>query len=185
MTRPDIAFHSFLARHTPESRFTHWTLTEAEVLDRVQKNWNARRPSYRDGVLEVPVEPEGFFSPVVFLQPGDRLKGVYESRKEGEEPRMVTVLDRGTREKTPAVGVNVILYHKNVLAEDGETFDHDWAIISINARITEEPEPMTVGTLMANHFHIDGGTATGWSPEKFEEELRKSFLYWRNKALLG
>ena len=57
--------------------------------------------------------------------------------------------------------------------------------MSINARTCEDEEPITVGTLMANHFHIDGGTATGMTPEEFVAALRKSYLYWKDKALIG
>lgn len=182
---PDIGFHPFIDRHTPDSRFTHWTISRGEILQRVLGNWEDRQPSYRDGVVQVPVDPHGFFSPVVILQPGDRLRGIYEVRHGDEPPRKSVVADRGGRKKTPAVGVDVILYHRDVLAEDGEQFDHEWAVISINARITEEREPMTVGTLMANHFHIAGGTSTNMTPAEFEEALRKSYLYWIDKAKMG
>ena len=182
---PDIGIHPFLSRHTPESRFTHWILTNEELLQRIRDAWVFHKPGYRDGVYEIPLNPDGFFSPVVVLKPGDRLRGIYEARTEGEDPRKVTVLDKGDRQKTPAVGVTAILYHKDVLAEDGETFDHDWAVLSINARITVEPEPMTVGTLLANHFHVSGGTNTGMTPEEFEAALRTSYMYWKDKAFLG
>jgi hypothetical protein len=40
-------------------------------------------------------------------------------------------------------------------------------------------------TLIANHFELDGGTATGMSPEEFEWALRESVLFWKDKALLA
>ena len=191
----DIGFHSLVDRQAKWSRFTHWTITREELIQRVQDNWHSQVLGYRPGVVLVPIDPAGFFSPVVVLKPGDGLTGVYASRQTGEEPRKMVglsvndalgrhlsgVYDR----KVPAVGVSVVLYHKDVLVEDGETFAHELAILSVNARITEEEEPMQVETLLANHFHVSGGTATGMNPVEFEKACRESFLYWRDKTLLG
>jgi hypothetical protein len=89
-------------------------------------------------------------------------------------------------EKTPAVGVDVVLYRKDVLAEGNEsTTDCDWEIVSINGRITEEEQPIHPDTLIANHFELDGGTATGMDSVEFVEALRKSVMYWKNKAMLA
>ena len=61
-----------------------------------------------------------------------------------------------------------------------------WEIVAINATVTEEAEPMPVGTLLANHFHEagsnDGGTKTGLSDADFIAKLRASYVYWKNKA---
>lgn len=181
----DIGLHPILARHTPESRFTHWNLSEADLIERVQLNWSKRVVSYREGVYEVDIHPSGFFSPVVYLQAGDTLVGNYESRIGSETPRKTTLVYRPGATKSPAKAVNVICYHRDVLAEDNEQVDHEWNIVSINARITDEPEPMTVGTLLANHFKTDGGTATNMTSEQFETALRTSYNYWKDKGLLA
>ena len=181
----DIGIHSLVDRQVAWSRFTHWGISQEEVLRRVQENWDQGKQGYRPGVYLVPVPPDGFYSPVVVLKPGDVLAGKYEARQEGEEPRMTVGLAASYDRKAPAVGVSVILYHKDVLAEDGEVVPNEWSILTINARITEEEEPMTVGTLLANHFHISGGTVTGMTPVEFEAALRTSYLYWRDKSLLG
>ncbi len=44
---------------------------------------------------------------------------------------------------------------------------------------------MDPNTMMANHFHDDGGTQTGMSSEEFVRALRKSYFFWRDKALIG
>jgi hypothetical protein len=61
----------------------------------------------------------------------------------------------------------------------------DWDIISINGRPFEEEPPIAPMTLIANHFELDGGTATGMSPLEFECALRESVLFWKDKALLA
>jgi len=62
----------------------------------------------------------------------------------------------------------------------------DWEIVSINATPTGESEPMTVGTLLANHFHVegsnDGGTSTGMTDAELVAALRVSHEYWKDKA---
>lgn len=181
----DIKIHSILSRHTLESEFTHWTLSDDNLLERVRESWHLAQTGYRDGVVVVPVHPSGFFSPVVFLQPGDQFVGSYKSRQPGETPRKSTAVLRPNAAKSAAVGVNVICYHRDVLAEDNEQFDAEWAIVSVNARITHENEPMTVGTLLANHFKADGGTDTKMTPAQFETALRTSYNYWKDKGKLA
>jgi len=187
----------FVRRQVPESRFSHWTQSDVALLTLVETHWAYRKPGYRDGVCLVPVPPEGFFTSVVTLKAGDRLKGGFEPRVPGEEPRKYTVLDAplGAAAKQPAVGVDIVLYRKDVLDEDGDwkndfrmligCEDGEWAVISVNARPTEEEMPIEPGALMANHFHFSGGTATGMTAEEFVAGLGKSLRYWRDKTHVG
>jgi hypothetical protein len=57
-------------------------------------------------------------------------------------------------------------------------------IISVNARSTDEPEPMHPNTLMANHFHASGGTNTMMGDALFMAKLSASFNYWKDKAMV-
>lgn len=185
----DVGFNPFVRRQTANSRFSHWTLTDGQVLHLCQDFWEARKPGYREGVCLVPVPPEGFFTNVVTLQAGDKLKGGYEPRIEGEEPRKFVTIDRGpgnlAESKPPAAAVDIILYHKDVLAEDGEQAEFEWNIISINANPTTDDVPIDPETLIANHLHLSGGTRTGMTDEVFVEQLSKSVAYWKNKTHCG
>ena len=218
-----IALSDFVRRQTAGSRFSHFAGTDAELLRRVEENFSKAKPGYRDGVLLVPVDPDGFFTSTVLLREGDKFEGVYEPRQKGEAPRKHITVIGG--KKAPAIRVEIVLYRKDVLAEGKENtmvcpncegagvldtpgteyiFGHpvscncsafekvpiaEWEIISNNAPPTEEPEPMSVGTLLANHFHVegsnDGGTSTGMSDAELVAALRKSFTYWRDKAQAG
>jgi hypothetical protein len=184
-----VGFNDFVRRQTPWSSFSHWTVTDEEVLARSQSNWDRRKPGYRDGVVLVPVDPEGFFSSIVILKDGDKLEGIYEPRRPGEAPRKRTFVP-GVDKKTPAKSVDIVLYSKAALAEDGEEPAFDWNIISVNAGITEDGNmPMSVGTLLANHFHVqgssDGGTSTGMTAEELVEALRVAYEFWKDKAMVG
>jgi len=197
-----VAFNSFVRRQKPNSRFSHTTLTEDQVLDLVTENFGLAKPGYRSGVVLVPVPPEGFFSGIVELKPGMRLRATFEPRKEGEEPRLHVGVEPPVVNnpdgsikldyeavKQPAKAVDIVLYSSATLAEDGDNElppgDNTWEIISMNPRLCEEEEPIPPGTLMANHFHEDGGTATGMTDAEFVAALRKSRAYWKGKATLG
>jgi hypothetical protein len=179
---PTIAINPFVRRQTPASRFSHFDGSEEELLRRVHEHFYDAAPGYRDGVVLVPVEPDGFWSSTVKLEPGDRLVGAFESRAPGEEPRKETYV--AGRSKQPAVAVDVVLYRGDVLRlNNEESSDADWEVIALVARLSTEPEPMNPSTLMANHFEISGGTPTLLSDSEFVAQLRTSFLSWRDKAL--
>lgn len=195
-------FNSFVRRQVANSRFGHTTLSDAEVLTLVRDNFHKARKGYRPGVCLVPVPPEGWFTGTVPLKVGMSLKATYEPRKEGEKPRMHIGLAPPVKTwpdghisydyegaKAPAVAVDVVLYSSLVLAEDGdnelEAEEGNWEILSLNPRLSVEDEPIPPGTLMANHFHEDGGTATGMTDAEFVAALRVSRAYWNGKVSLG
>jgi hypothetical protein len=179
---PSIVISPFAHRQTPESKFSHFTGSWETLLGLVQEHFSEATPGYRSGVLLIPSPPEGFWSSTVILEEGDQLAGVFERRAPGEEPRKsIHVVGRG---KQPAGAVDIVLYRHDVLLEGNEqSCDADWEVIAVLARCSAEPEPMSPGTLMANHFQISGGTATNMDDSEFVGALKKSFLYWGNKAL--
>jgi hypothetical protein len=158
------------------------------VLKLVEWNFPNAKPGYRNGVVLVPVpttykEQPAFYSNIVQLKEGDVLAGEFKPRHPGEKPRKSTYVVGG--QKMPAKSVEIVLYHKDVLAEGNErSSDADWEIISINASPFEEGMeiPMSPGTLMSNHFQLSGGTATHMTDSDFVNALRKSVLFWKDKA---
>lgn len=188
-----IALNSFVRRQTPNSRFSHTTLTEAEVVAAIEDNFHMAKPGYRPGVMLVPVQPKGWFSGVVPLVSGMRLTASYEPRRAGEQPRLHVgyVPEGGDYEgaKAPAVACDIVVYASTVLAEDGSNelpaVVGNWEAVSFNCRLSVEDEPIAPETLMANHFQDSGGTATGMSAEAFVEALRVSRAYWNTKITLG
>jgi len=183
----DIGFNTFVRRQTASSKFSHWTISDEEMLARIRANWDNRRPGYRPDVLLVPVDPDGFFSGIVRLEHGDNLRGSFMPRQPGEEPRQTFCLDtQDHRRKTPAVSVDVVLYSREALAEDGENAEYDWNIISVNANPFEGGEmPIQPLTLCANHFQDSGGTATGMSDTEFVDALRDAYFFWKDKTFIG
>jgi hypothetical protein len=183
---PTFGVNPFVLRQTPESEFTHFEGGWDRLLELVAENFDRATPGYRPGVCLVPVPAEGFFCGVVELQEGDKLTGGYDARRPGEEPRKTTRAVSEGKTKMPAVQVDIVLYSRETLAEGNEDrTGQDWDVISVNGNPTDGEMPIAPMTLIANHFELDGGTATGMSPEEFETALRKSVLFWKNKAMLA
>ena len=182
---PTFINHTLVHRQVKRSAFSYYAGNFADLPKMAEQNFASRQAGYRDGVVLVPVPADGFFSATVTLKPGAQLYGAFESRREGEAPRKTL---RAVGQKTPAKRVDLVLYRQDVLAENGdhstdEVSSDTWEIISINARPTDEEEPIHPMTLMHNHFGSDGGTDTLLDPVYFVEELRRSFEYWSDKAM--
>jgi hypothetical protein len=102
-----IHISSFVRRQTAASQYSHWNISDEELIRRVEDNLGKAHKGYRNGVILVPVNPERFFSATVALSPNDTLCGEYVSRREGEEPRKA-IYANGS--KSPAKTVWVVLY---------------------------------------------------------------------------
>jgi len=177
---PTIGINSFVTRQTAESRFSHFAGTLEGVAKLAELGFDAAKPGYRDGVVLVSVDPLGFFSGVVELTEETELVSIFAPRREGEKPVIQTTAKGG--EKLPARYVELVLYRRDVLLEDGEpTTDADWELVSINARATEGEEPMTPDAMARNMANLEGGTAAAYTAEQFME----SILYWSSRAMAG
>lgn len=182
-----LAISSFVRRQTADSEFSFFSGTDEQLISLVQENWHKRIPGQgAANVWQVPVSPADFYSSLIVLKEGDTLAGRYVSRVPGELPRKSTW---AVGQKAPAKTVWIIVYSAEVLAKDNNrSSDADWEIISINATGFEHdgPMPMSVGTLLANHFHEhgsnDGGTSTGLSDSELVAKLKESYFFWRDKA---
>ena len=185
----DIFITPFVRRQTMDSQYTHWILSDDDLIARIEADIDIAKQGYRDGVLLVPVDPQGFYTSIVTLSEGDRLVGQFKRRAPKEDPRKSVVRDRGNTPlaelKQPAERVDVVLYRDDVLAEDGDQTGHKWNVISVNAYPTDEEAPIHPDVLISNHFHLSGGTQTYMTPEAFEYQLRESVMYWKDKAMVG
>ena len=180
-----LIMNMFAKRQTEESKFSHYSGTVEELIALVVAHMSDAKPGYTDGVLEVPVPADGFYSAVCSLRPDDKITGVYESRRKDEDPRLSLGVVNG--EKSPAKSVSVILYSSILLVADGDNNlpaeEGNYEIISINASETEGAEPINPETLMHNHFGSDGGTTTGLSDAEFTAKLKESFTYWKTRMM--
>jgi hypothetical protein len=171
-----------LGRHfTPGKQYSYCAIPQYELVGRVVEDFVKCRDGYRKGVILVPLSvTNGIFSPVTVIDEHNKhlLRAVFEPRQPGEKPFKKMVIDTM---KSQAKHVDVVLYHRDVLAEDKDNTDvtADWEVVSVNARITKEPEPMTPTAMARNMAHLEGGTAGKYTAEEFVQSL----LYWADKAM--
>ena len=139
---------------------------------------------YRDGVVLITLNPADFSnlkSRVVTVDEDTKFVTVCKSRVPGEKPRKKTMAL--AQELSPANYIKAVLYRSDVLEEDNDrSSDSEWELVTLLVQV-DEFEPMATATLMANHFKADGGTATNMSPADFEQALRISYNYWKNRSL--
>ena len=177
-----LAFSNFYKNSIQKPQGLDKSYPGDALLDAVLANWDKASRGYREGVILVPIEVRSICSSVVPIKPDMEFLTSYVSRVPGETPRKKTV---ALVDKLPLAGsVFVVVYRADVLEEDNDRSSNaDWEIVTVLANPGEEDIPMNPGTLMANHFHIDGGTSTKMSPEEFEVALGKSFLFWKSHTL--
>jgi hypothetical protein len=182
---PNIGHNPFFIEQSQRlMKFWPQDFSFVNLVSQIRANWIMREQGYRPGVVRVQILPDGYKTRVVVLQEGDKLEGSYKARVKGEVPRKQIGVVRTLDNLPEARMVEVVLYHRDVLAENNEACSGcEWDIITILAHPTHESAPMNVGTLMANHFGMNGGTKTLMSPEDFQEALRVSQLYWADKAM--
>lgn len=175
-----VGTNPFVRRQTANSQFSYFAGTWSELEALVEAHSCNAIPGYRDGVLRVPVPPQGFFSGVVQVTPETELAAKYEARRPGEQPFVQVVTLGG--EKLPARAVEIILYRKDVLEADNDpTSGAEWDIISINARPTLEEEPMTPMAMARNMLGLPGGTPATYTAEQFAHAI----IYWSSRAMRG
>lgn len=178
MTR--IGINSLALRQTQDSKYSHFAGTQEELISLVEGNFEQAKPGYRDGVILIPVPAEGFSSGVVQVTADTQLKAEFSARRRGEDPYVQVVAVGG--EKLPAKVVEVVCYRHDVLAADGDNSTNaEWEVISINARSTEGPEPMTPMAMARNFLGMPGGTKAEYTAQQFAEAI----WYYRDKVMLG
>jgi len=173
-----IKINDFVTRQTETSPYAHFTGTWEELEALVTKHFDKAHQGYRPGVLLVPVPADGFFSTTIDVTPETRLEASFVARRPDEAPYVKVVADG---KKQAALYVDIVLYHKDVLAEGNEaTTDADYEIVSINARVTEAPEPMHPLTMARNMLVLKGGTAASYTAQEFAEAI----VYWSSRCMV-
>lgn len=196
---PKIIISDFCKKNFFEKEKLDPTITPQGVINAVERNFKKARHGYRLGVLLVPINPLKFKCPIVELKDGMTLCGEFRKRMDNEEPRKKIGVPNVPY--TSARFCDVVLYSRDVLFEKNENTPPeedgfcgcdprdaiqmyaDWEIITILPKLDEE-QPMPPDTLIYNHFELSGGTKTNMSNDEFVTELKKSFTYWKDKAMV-
>lgn len=178
-----VACNEFVKRQTKASGYSHfegsWEELENMTAKIMESNPDAIKPGYKDGVVLVEFwgSHSRFQSAVVELNIFDKLTATYSTRRLTEAPYIkISVAGK----KQPAKYASVVLYRKDILAENNEaTTDAEWEIVCIKARTSEKEEPMDPYTMARNFLHMTGGTKGEFTAQQFAE----SIVYWNNHAM--
>lgn len=170
-----IGVNKFVLRQTRAAPYSYYMGAWTALIALVEENFSRAKQGYKEGVLLVPVPPEDFLSSTIPVTSETELRAVFQARRD-TEAKYLSVRAKGA--KAPAKFVFIILYSKEVLGADATT-GADWEIISINARETEEEEPMDPMTMARNFLELPGGTKGDFTAEQFA----KSIVYWSTRAL--
>jgi len=187
-----IGMNSFAKRHTAESKYSHFngSFDQISVLAEKAMNEGNTEDGYRVGVILANVAPEGFYTGIVEVDGNTTLRADFEARREGEDEYIQVVAVDG--DKVPAKSVQLVLYRKDVLAEDGDnSTDADWEIVSINASPTIEGVPIAPQAWARNALHLEGGTDMGidtMSVEDLRKQLKsvaEGIIFWNTHVMRG
>jgi hypothetical protein len=192
-----IKCNAFVKRQTAESPFSFladpigqtadWRTLEVhieECMEEPAKLDAIAKDGYKLGVVVLSLLPGfagfRFYSGVTVLTETTPLRARFASRRPGEAA-FVEVQAIGR--KTEAVAVDIILYSRALLVEEGETpdADTDYEIVSINARTSPEPEPMSPMAMARNFLALPGGTKAEYTAAQFAEAI----IYWSTRAMHG
>lgn len=177
--------YSFLA--DPTGQTADWRALEVHVeecLEEPAKLDATLKDGYKPGVVVLSIPPSfagfRFYSGVTVLTQATPLRAGFAARRPGEAA-FVEVQAIGP--KTEAVAVDIILYNSALLAEEGETPDAgtDYEIVSINARTSVDPEPMSPMAMARNFLALPGGTKAEYTAAQFAEAI----VYWSTRAMHG
>ena len=182
---PSIGVSEFVKkRHLERLQFTHFNGSWDDLIAKTKgqiklDNWSE---GYRDGVRLVHMSKEDckdFYGYDGFKKfEGMKMEAVVEKvpGREHEPAKLqIKILEPKIRQRY----VDIILYRKDVLEEDGDPVTGaDWEIISVNGRFHKDPSPMEPLTMVRNWKHLPGGTEMkGAIAEDVLEELCDAVLY--------
>jgi len=171
----------------PAGRTADWRTLEVHVeecMEEPAKLDAIVKDGYKPGVVVLSIPPGfagfRFYSGVTVLTETTPLRARFAARRP-EEAAFVEVQAIG--HKTEAVAVDIILYSRALLVEEGEIPEADTAyeIVSINARTSTEPEPMTPMAMARNFLALPGGTKAEYTAVQFAEAI----VYWSTRAMHG
>ena len=173
----------FVKRQSKESRFSYPAASWEQVEEWTEKNMMNFTQGYRQGVLIVHLPQEiarEFRCGITKNEDAIRFDSIHEARREGEKPFSTRVAV--VKEKPVAEYCDVILYHKDVMAEDPLNDIEElglWNIVSVNCRLEEKEYPIPPLTMARNYLGEDGGTLGEYTADQFAE----SIWFWSQHTL--
>jgi hypothetical protein len=167
-----------------QTKLVDISLSEIAQFAQMQLNKRNITQGYRDGVIIIKSSDYNFYKhfkcSIVKINEKTNLKCKLTKRVPNEESYIQIRALNG--ERLNIVGVEIILYRKDVLQETNEnSTDDDWELVAFHA-IPEGIEnlPMKPATMMRNQLELKGGTKARYSSDQWAESIR----FWQKHAFL-
>lgn len=177
-----IKANSFVLRQHKDSSYSYyngsWEELEKLVQDNFDKSYPAIGHEVDKQVLVVPVPAENFMSATCEVNEETKLVATFEKRRENETAFIEV---RAQSNHVPAKFINIILYNSNFLGEDRTHSNSDWEIVSINARLQEEDDPIPPIAMARNFLEMVGGSKAIYTAEEFA----KAIVYWSTHTMIA
>lgn len=109
------------------------------------------------------------------------LQSGYSARREGELPVLSRWFNREDIEEKESYWLDIIVYSKEQLENEGESIDGDWGIVAILSAEEPNESPMNPITMMRNALGVsEGGSGVAIDRDAY----MKSVEYWSKNALI-
>ena len=180
-----VKVNSFVRRQVKSSGKTYSTLSFEEIASyaEAQLEKGNFKTGYRDRVILVNVEEKlvkHFICPFTRLTDDSQLIATMIRRRPEEEPYIQIRALNGDALTTG--GVDIVLYHHDVLAETNEQESTGgWELISFHA-IPRGIKTMPMGpiTMMRNQLQLKGGTKGEYNSDEWAESVN----FWQKYIAL-
>lgn len=179
-----IGVPKFVKRQEAGSQFTHYKGSWSDLANRTVEEFEKGNyiKGYRDGVylVQMPKHESAMFKTFDSYPMFEGMKmDAQWAKVPGREHEPAKLQIKILEPPIPCNYVDIIIYAKEVLEEDGDDCTGaDYDIVSINGRLAKDPPPIDPMTLVRNWLHLKGGTEMkGTSESEMLTMLCDSILY--------
>lgn len=153
------------------------------LIDYVEANFTHKTKGDKDGIFHLSIPPEWVNGEIYTLKDGETLqaKVTFKSRKGVEETPRTEVKVEATPD--PVKTADVIIYTYELLGKDRSS-EEEYEVIAIRG-LLDKPNPRPLNTLLHNVFNQTGGTPVEGTAEEKLKMIEESFLFWKDKVMVG
>jgi hypothetical protein len=173
-----------IAIHPIATRKAHYFLPN-ELIEWVSTHQESWVPGDKEGVFHCTIPKEWVRGEILTLIEGVNYEAEisFKARKGVNEDPRKEIKVKGIALPDSLDSADVILYSHALLGKDASS-ETDYEVIAVRG-LTAVPNPRSLDTLLHNIFGMSGGTAVEGSAEEKLEMIKASFLFWKDKAMVG
>jgi hypothetical protein len=173
---------SFVAIHPIATRRSH-NFIPSELVALIEGNRASWTKGDREGIFFCSIPKEWVNGEIMTLKEGESYDATitFSARKGVAEEARQEVKVKGIADAVHSA--DVILYSHDLLGKDASS-EMEFEVIAIRG-LTETPNPRPLSTLLHNIFNMSGGTQVEGTAEQLLAMIEESFLFWKDKVMVG